>query len=572
MRSTSIPELARRASLVALLALLAPQLAAQTQAQAPVAPETRPLAVGAPVEREIRPGDRHVYRVDLGRGDLLAASVQQKGIDLVVEVVGPDGQKLLEVDSPTGADGRESLVFLARGAGSHALAIRPLDAKRPVGHYTITLDELLTPAERIGYRDPLLSPRLIALQQRLADGDHAALESFWKEVAEQGTPLVEPLEGVEDRVLVTFLVRAEPDTVNAYLLSDLDRTFEAGRMTRMPRSDLYYKSYRIRNDARISYTISVNDSEVPWRLVDWSNFREGEKRTVTVRPDPLNPHRFPDDPGIPDAYVSSIVELPKAQPQPWRVPRQDVPAGTLHREIFTSKLLGNTRLVQVYTPADYRTDGEPYELLILFGGQSYTVDIPAPVILDNLLAAKRIRPVVAVLVGNPSWEVRTVELSCNVPFTDFLATELLSWVRERYHVTTDPRRTTIGGFSLGGLAGAFAALRHPDVFGNVLSQSGSFWWRPAGDPEPEWLTRQFVSSPKVPVRFYLEVGLYENGPKNDDPSMLMVNRHLRDVLLAKDYEVIYSEFSGDHLSTSWRETLGDALQALLGVKRAAEGR
>ena len=558
----------RRTSIAVLLSLFSLQAAAQ----APAAPEPSPLTPGTPVEREIRPGDRHVYRVELGKGDFLAAGVQQKGIDLVVDVVGPDGRKLFEVDSPTGVNGRETLMFLARASGSHALEVRPLEAEVPAGRYEIIVEEVLTPAERIGYRDPLLSPRLVALQQRLAGDDRAALDGFWKEVAEQGTPLVEPIEGDAGQVLVTFLVRAEPDTVNAYLLSDLDRTFEAGRMTRMPRSDVYYKSYRVRSDARITYSISVNDSEVPWRLVDWSNFREGAKRTVTVRPDPLNPRRFPDEPGLPEAEISSFVELPKAPPQPLRLPRPDVPAGELLRETFTSKLLGNTRPIRIYKPAGYRTDGEPYELLILFGGQSYTVDVPAPVILDNLLAAKRIRPAVTVLVGNPSWQARVVELSCNVPFTDFLVAELLPWVRERYHVAADPRRTTIGGFSLGGLAAAFAALRHPEVFGNVLSQSGSFWWRPAGDPEPEWLTRQFVASPRVPVRFYLEVGLYENGPKNDDPSMLMVNRHLRDVLLAKGHEVIYSEFSGDHLSTSWRETLPDALQALLGTQQAVEGK
>lgn len=558
----------RRTSIAVLLSLFSLQAAAQ----APAAPELPPLAPGTPVEREIRPGDRHVYRVELARGDFLSASVQQKGIDLVVDVLGPDGRKLMEVDSPTGINGRETLVFLARASGSHALEVRPLEAEVPAGRYEITLDELLTPAERIGYRDPLLSPRLVALQQRLAGGDRAALDSFWQEVAERGTPLVEPIEGEADHMLVTFLVRAEPDTVNAYVLSSLDRTFEAGRMTRMPQSDVYYKSYRVRNDARISYSISINDSEVPWRLVEWSNLREGEKRTVTIRPDPLNPRRFPDEPGFPESEVSSILELPKALSQPWRLPRPDVPAGQLQRETFTSKLLGNTRLVQVYTPAGYRTDGEPYELVILFGTQSYTLDVPAPVILDNLLAAKRIRPAVTVLVGSPSWAVRTVELSCNVPFTDFLVAELLPWVRERYHVAADPRRTTIGGFSLGGLAAAFAALRHPEVFGNVLSQSGSFWWGPADDPEPEWLTRQFVASPKVPVRFYLEVGRYESGPKNDGPSNLMVNRHLRDVLLAKGYDVTYSEFSGDHLSTSWRETLADGLQAFLGTQQAVEGK
>jgi enterochelin esterase-like enzyme len=49
-------------------------------------------------------------------------------------------------------------------------------------------------------------------------------------------------------------------------------------------------------------------------------------------------------------------------------------------------------------------------------------------------------------------------------------------------------------------------MKHPEIFGNVLAQSGSFWWKPENDDEYEWLTRQFVASPKLPIRFYLQIG------------------------------------------------------------------
>jgi len=38
------------------------------------------------------------------------------------------------------------------------------------------------------------------------------------------------------------------------------------------------------------------------------------------------------------------------------------------------------------------------------------------------------------------------------------------------------------GSSPGGLAATYAAYRHPEMFGNVLSQSGSYWWTPPTDP------------------------------------------------------------------------------------------
>jgi enterochelin esterase-like enzyme len=50
------------------------------------------------------------------------------------------------------------------------------------------------------------------------------------------------------------------------------------------------------------------------------------------------------------------------------------------------------------------------------------------------------------------------------------------------------------------------------VFGNVLCQSGSFWWAPdlQGDSdtttETGWLAKQFIRIPKLPVRFYMDAG------------------------------------------------------------------
>ncbi len=42
------------------------------------------------------------------------------------------------------------------------------------------------------------------------------------------------------------------------------------------------------------------------------------------------------------------------------------------------------------------------------------------------------------------------------------------------------------------------------------------------------------------------------------------NRHMRDVLLAKGYEVHYQEFIGGHDYLSWRGLLADGLIALIG--------
>jgi enterochelin esterase family protein len=81
--------------------------------------------------------------------------------------------------------------------------------------------------------------------------------------------------------------------------------------------------------------------------------------------------------------------------------------------------------------------------------------------------------------------MRREELPCNPVFADFLAKELVPWAREKYHATDDPTQTIVAGSSYGGLASVFAGLRHSEVFGNVITLSGSFFWMPDNEKESQ---------------------------------------------------------------------------------------
>jgi enterochelin esterase-like enzyme len=182
-----------------------------------------------------------------------------------------------------------------------------------------------------------------------------------------------------------------------------------------------------------------------------------------------------------------------------------------------------------------------------------------PKILDNLISKNQIPPMVAILIDDSVPSARKTELPCNIDFADFLAKEVVPWSRERYHTTADAARTVVAGSSYGGLASVFAGLRHSEVFGNVVSLSGSFWWKPEGEKEGEWLTKQVDASPKLPLRFYLEVGLMESYPMQ-----ITANRHLRDVLNAKGYPVHYFEYDGGHAFLNWSNGMARSLLFLVG--------
>ena len=151
-------------------------------------------------------------------------------------------------------------------------------------------------------------------------------------------------------------------------------------------------------------------------------------------------------------------------------------------------------------------------------------------------------------------------LPCYPPFSDFVAQELVPWLQDAYHVTTNPRRMVLAGASVGALAAAFAARQYPGTFGSVISMSGSFWWKPEGKGEWEWLSRQFARGPLLPLRLYLAVGLLESWPNASGfPGQLLANRHLRNVLEAKGYEVHYEEGMYGHDAAVWPEVLPKGL-------------
>lgn len=84
------------------------------------------------------------------------------------------------------------------------------------------------------------------------------------------------------------------------------------------------------------------------------------------------------------------------------------------------------------------------------------------------------------------------------PKSSFVS-QLLPWVRQRYHVTGAASQTIVDGSSLGGCAAAFAALCRPDPFGNVLAQSDAFHWRREGNSEYAWLPRRVRRWARLPL-------------------------------------------------------------------------
>ena len=100
------------------------------------------LKLGVPVERELAGGVAHSYIVTLTAGQYMKVVVEQKGIDVVVRLFGPDGQKITEVDSPNGTEGPEPVSVIAEAAGAYLLEVKSLEEKTAPGKYEVKVEEL----------------------------------------------------------------------------------------------------------------------------------------------------------------------------------------------------------------------------------------------------------------------------------------------------------------------------------------------------------------------------------------------------------------------------------------------
>lgn len=238
-------------------------------------------------------------------------------------------------------------------------------------------------------------------------------------------------------------------------------------------------------------------------------------------------------------------------------------SGRVDTRTFTSRK-GEQRKIWVYTPPGFAATRKPaYDLLIAFDGDMQTEDIQLPAVLDHLQNTKAAASLIAVMIDNSA--NRIGELANNKRFADLVASEIVPWIRQHWNVTQDPQRTIVTGASAGGLAAANVAFHRPDLFGNVIAQSGAFWRGNEGSTsEWEWLTRQVAQSAKKPVRFYLEVGAMEMKPVlGTGPVFIEANRRFRDALNAKGYDVTYVEVPrANHSPEHWRAQIGPAIVAI----------
>ncbi len=152
---------------------------------------------------------------------------------------------------------------------------------------------------------------------------------------------------------------------------------------------------------------------------------------------------------------------------------QQVPHGTVHVHKYASKSLGITRGLYVYTPPGYEESPQAkYPVLYLFHGlgdteDTWTVVGRANLIVDNLLAANKAKPLVIVMPygHTPSAPPDMRSLGNYAAFEKDIVEDVIPYVQKYYRVSTEQKDRAIAGLSMGGGQALTVGLGHLDLFG-----------------------------------------------------------------------------------------------------------
>jgi enterochelin esterase-like enzyme len=154
----------------------------------------------------------------------------------------------------------------------------------------------------------------------------------------------------------------------------------------------------------------------------------------------------------------------------------DVPHGDIRKVWYRSSTLGGQRRMHVYTPPGYDRNNDKYPVFYLLHGagdsdDSWTSVGRAGFILDNLIAAKKAKPMIIVM---PAGHTRrgpaaagAIARTATDEFAKDFVSDVMPYVEKNYRVLTDRNNTAIAGLSMGGNHALQVGVPHLSRFGYI---------------------------------------------------------------------------------------------------------
>jgi enterochelin esterase family protein len=213
------------------------------------------------------------------------------------------------------------------------------------------------------------------------------------------------------------------------------------------------------------------------------------------------------------------------------------------------------RQITVYVPAQYKK-GNLAPFMVCHDGPKGKPNQVIPNMLDNLIAQKRIPPMIVIQIANGGGDAQGHERGKEYDtmsglYAEYIETEVLPRVEKNCGVklTKDPDGRAVMGSSSGGSAALIMAWYRTDLYHRVLTTSGTFvnqqWPFDPKTPGGAWdfHDKLIPNSLKKPIRLFLAVGDYDllnpNVMRDGMHDWVEANHRMAKVLEAKGYQYQY---------------------------------
>ena len=332
---------------------------------------------------------------------------------------------------------------------------------------------------------------------------------------------------IDSDTVLTFVWYGSADTVL------INGSIQSGwrqpeRLERIPCSDslhgdaLFYKTYTVPPDARLEYKFIIDGRYT------------------------LDPHNVRLTPN--GDFSNSEAAMPAFHPTPLTAFNEGVRHGTMDSLQWSSgDTLIRPRLIHVYLPPGYGA-GPGLPSVYVHDGESARRFAFITNILDNMIAAQTIPPLVAVFVPPVDRgqeyvgekEVRYIRAFCD---------ELVPLIDRRYRTARTPVRRGVMGISSGGYIALAMVLARTDVFHFAAGQSSTI----TPTLSQMLALRQRYAPLPATLRLYIDCGRYDIS--NGEYNFPALNRGFSRELESYGVPHRYRDVADGHDWASWRERM-----------------
>jgi enterochelin esterase family protein len=268
----------------------------------------------------------------------------------------------------------------------------------------------------------------------------------------------------------------------------------------------------------------------------------------------------------------------------------EVPHGAVAEIFYYSEVLKTTRRMHIYTPPGYEAGTQKYPVFYLLHGSGDTDDAwvsvgRANLILDNLIAAKKAKPMIVVMpaghqpgnggrggagAGAPATPGAAPAVN---PFTNEFMTDMLPYVEKHYRTINDRQHRAIAGLSMGGGQTLDIAFNHLNMFAEIgVFSSGATLGggggrrgpapadgaAPAAAPatpppaRPNWEATHAADLDNASLKKGTKLIWLSTGV---DDSLIANTRSTVELLKKHGFEPVFKESAGAHDWFNWRNYL-----------------